>query len=70
MSSGNWRVYSQSCSPVRASTAMTRSSGVVMNMMPSLTTGGDSWPDVTPVDSSHTGSRSATFPVVIWSRGL
>ena len=45
--------------------AMTRSSGVVTNMMPSLTTGGASWPDVTPVDIVHTGTRSPTFSLSI-----
>ena len=45
--------------------AMTRSSGVVTNILPSLTTGGASWPDVTPVDIVHTGTSPATFSVVI-----
>ena len=49
---------------------MTRSSGVVTNITPSLTIGGDSWPDVTPVDIDQSGTRSATFSVVIWSSGL
>ena len=57
-------------SPVRASSASTLFCGVVMNIAPSLTIGGDSWPSVRPVANAQAGCRSETLPVVTWSSGL
>ena len=34
-------------------------------MTPSLTTGGDWWPSVMPVDTVQTGTSPATLPVSI-----
>ncbi len=70
MSCGKARRYRQSRSPLRAFIAMTWSSGVVTNITPSFTIGGASWPDLTSVDIVQTGTRSATFSVLIWSSGL
>jgi len=47
------------------STASTWFSGVVMNIVPSLTIAVTSWPSATPVDSVQTGSSWATLSAVI-----
>jgi len=44
--------------------------GVVMNITPSLTIGGDWCASVTPVEKVHAGFSAATFAGVIWSSGL
>ena len=50
--------------------AITWFRGVDTNMMPSLTTGGASWPLVSPVPNVQTGRNRLTLSVVIWSSGL
>ncbi len=39
-------------------------------MTPLLTIGGASWPESTPVETLHTGTRFLTFEVLIWLSGL
>ena len=49
---------------------MIRLPGVVMNMIPSLTIGGDWWPSLALVEKVHSGWREATLEVSICSSGL